>query len=584
MKYLIPAVLALLTAFAGCAKKAPLVPARPWAGVANDSLCYFTVSTDPDGSRICYVFDWGDGTTTTTVFVPSGDTGMCAHEFAGTAVRYVRAKARNEKGVESDWSPSLTFHPSQPPQLVDSIVGLRRWAVDRWYHASVRVTDPEADSVAVRFVWGDLPASGWSGYVPSGAVVTDSCKWSMTGPHTVRVVLRDQGCAVGRPAEVKTVSVSTMAVIWHNYDEYLYYDATPTLGSIDGEPVLYCMPYDGVECYTLDGRRRWQVPMSEECGYAVSVSSDGSRLYLDDYSEGLVCLDARTGQRRWSLPCGTAWGTPALGPDGAIYVTTADAGCELCRVGDQGDSGVVVWRLPLGPEMVGGAVVGRNGVVYAVGSRAGSCRPVLFAADSAGNVLWKDSTHIVIGGSPVIDGRDRVLVTDEDGWVWCYNPDGTLAWSTSLSYPCGGATAVGRDDEAIVTDYDGRISGYDSTGHQQWTAIPDWFGGTNTPCVCADSTIIAFDPEGGYVYGIGLGGENLWEFSIWDSIDDYEKHPARRDEGDECPSAVVGPNGDLYLASGDGLLRLACPGLRMAETAWPMYNHDAARSGWAGRR
>jgi hypothetical protein len=64
---------------------------------------------------------------------------------------------------------------------------------------------------------------------------------------------------------------------------------------------------------------------------------------------------------------------------------------------------------------------------------------------------------------------------------------------------------------------------------------------------------------------------------------DYGKHPARRDEGDGCPSPVIGPNGDLYLASGDGMLCLAGAGLRMAATAWPTFNHDAARSGWAGR-
>jgi hypothetical protein len=584
MKYLISVVLVLISSLAlvGCAKKNPLVPSTPWADIANDSLCFFTVSTDPEGLKVCYVFDWGDGNTTTTGFAPSGDTGWCSHEFAGTAVHYIKVKARNEKGAESGWSPSLTFHPSQPPQLVDTIVGLRRWAVDRWYHASVRATDPDADSVAVRFVWGDLPAAGWSAFVPSGSVVTDSCKWAAIGPHTVRVVLRDKGCAVCRPGEVKTVSVSTMAIIWSNYDEDHYYDATPTLGTIDGEPVLYCPADDGIDCYTMEGRLRWSAPIFEEEDYAASLNADGSRLYLTDYAAGLVCLDTRTGQTKWSLLQSAPSGTPALGPDGAIYVTAFDGDGELDRVRDCGDSAVVEWRLPLGPSMVDGAVVGRNGVAYALGYDSHTGHYVLFAADPAGTVLWKDSARIESGGSPVIDGRDRILVTDEYGYLYCFNPDGTLAWSESVSDPCAGATAVGRDDEVVVTDYAGRIIGYDSTGRQQWSSTPAYFGATNTPCVAQDSTIIAYDPDGGCVYGIGIDGQTLWEFSIWDSID-YEKQPARRAEGDYCPSAVIGPNGDLYLASGDGLLRLACAGLRMAATAWPTYNHDAARSGWAGR-
>ena len=155
----------LVVALVGCARK-PLTPVTPWADLADDSLSFFTTSTDPGGLKVCYVFDWGDGSTTTTDYLMSGDTGYCSHEFADTRVHYVRVMSRNEKGAHSGWSPSLRFRLSQPPQLADTICGLRCGAVDRWYHASVRVTDPDGDSVAVRFVWGDLPAGSWSTFVP----------------------------------------------------------------------------------------------------------------------------------------------------------------------------------------------------------------------------------------------------------------------------------------------------------------------------------------------------------------------------------------------------------------------------------
>jgi len=71
------------------------------ADVANDSLSFFTVSADPGDLKVCYVFDWGDGDTTTTGFAKSGETTWCAHEFTGAVVRYIKVKARNEKGVES---------------------------------------------------------------------------------------------------------------------------------------------------------------------------------------------------------------------------------------------------------------------------------------------------------------------------------------------------------------------------------------------------------------------------------------------------------------------------------------------------
>ena len=186
MKYLVPVVLVLFcaSAFVGCARK-PMTPARPWADVPNDSLVFFTTSTEPGGLKVCYIFDWGDGSTTTTEYFASGDTGYCSHEFADTRVRYVRARARNENGVASGWSPSLRFRLTEPPQLADTVFGLTRWVADRWYHASVRVTDPGADSVAVRFNWDDSTLGSWSALIPSGGVATDSCRWATTGPRTV---------------------------------------------------------------------------------------------------------------------------------------------------------------------------------------------------------------------------------------------------------------------------------------------------------------------------------------------------------------------------------------------------------------
>jgi outer membrane protein assembly factor BamB len=570
----------LVVALAACARK-PLTPVTPWADVANDSLSFFTVSTDPGGLKVCYVFDWGNGSTSATGYLLSGDTGWCSHEFADTAAHSIRVKTRNEKGAESDWSPPLTFHPSQPPQLADSIVGRRHWAADRWYHASVRVTDPDGDSVAVRFVWGDLPAAGWSAYVPSDSVATDSCRWTPTGPHTVHVVLRDGGCMVSRPSVVETVSVSAMAVLWRIKKSYV---ATPTLGSIDGEPVLFCENDDDfMDCYDLDGRLRWSVPMPRGTGYAASASQDGSRLYVTTRDSGLVCLDSRTGQRRWCLSLNRARGTPALGPDGAVYVVAGQVEIGLSRVRDLDGSSVVEWSVPFGDssDAKDGPVVGRNGVVYATGYSYTSRHSILVAVDPAGAVLWKDTTHNCLCGAPALDSKDRILIANEDHDLYCLEPDGALAWSVSTTndlWP--GCIAVGRDDEVIVADQEGKVMCFDSAGRQQWASSFETDDGWNTPCIAQDSTTIVYNP--GELRGIGSYGQTLWEFSIWDSLRG-RKYSSGPEEGDDWPSPVIGPNGDLYVASEDGLFRLAHGGLRLASTAWPTYNHDNAHSGWAGR-
>ena len=576
-------VLMLASVLVGCARK-PLTPVAPWADVADDSLVFLTVSADPGDLKVCYDFDWDDGSTTTTDYFQSGDTCSCPHEFADTRVHYIKVRASNERGVASGWSPSLRFRLSEPPRLADTIFGLSRWVRDRWYHVSVQVIDPDADSVAVKFVWDESLATGWSAFVPSGGTARDSWKWSTTGPHAVRVVLKDKGCTISRPGAVKAVSVSRMAIVWENYDEELYYSATPTLGSLNGEPVLYGVSYDeALDCFALDGRRLWSTPLGcEPTGYAPSLTPDGERLYLACCDSGLFCLNASTGRKTWSLAfSGAAYCTPAIGPDNAIYVVASECAGELYRVRDCGDSGVIEWSISLGDYsgVDNGAVVGRNGNIYVAGYDCLSECSFLVAVDSSGTVLWKDSARIQSGGTPLVDGRDRIVVAD---WncVYCFNPDGSLAWSAPTDELSVNSAAIGHDDEVIVTDYDGDIICLDANGGQRWSAAIRTYG-DNTPCV-TDGAIVVYDADG-CVYGLGEDGNLLWDFSIFDSLD-LDRRGPRRLDGEGCTSPVIGPNGDLYLADECcGMMCIAHGGLKLANTPWPTYNHDNAHPRWAGR-
>ncbi len=585
MRCLVRAVFVLLiaSAFLGCGRK-PLTPVAPWTDVVDDSLFFLATTTDPNGLQLEYLFDWGDGLAFTTRRYHSGETAYIRHTFTDPAWHEIKVQARNENGKSSAWSPPLRFRKSRPPVIVDdSISGLVRWAVNRWYRASARVTDPDGDSVRVKFIWDGDEGGTWTELAPSGSTLTDSCLWTATGPHTLKVVAMDKGNMVARSKSTKTVNVSGMAVVWDTYEEELYCEGSPTLGSIDGEPVLYCVGVDCF-CYTLDGRLRWSTPMDGGM-YAASLSADGTRLYLNDYFSGLVCLDSRTGQRMWSFDsCGGNY-TPAVGPDGAIYAVAGPTWiCELSRIRDCGNSASVKWTLPLGDcgPIDNGMIVGRAGTVYAVGYDALAECSFLVAVDSAGNVQWKDSARIKVGGTPVIDSRDRIIVADQSGGLYCFNPDGDLAWSTSTPELWANCIAVGWDDDVIVIDRDDRVRCFDSEGRQRWVSTASVYAYSNTPCVVQDSSIIVVDPDG-YTYCIGSAGETRWEFSVRDSLWGDQRRVKRLD-GEGYSSPVIGPNGDLYLSTGDGLVCIAHGGLKMANTAWPTYNHDNAHSGWAGRQ
>lgn len=592
MRCLVQAVFVLLiaSAFLGCGRK-PLTPAAPWTDVVDDSLFFLATTTDPSGLGLEYLFDWGDGVAFTTRRYQSGETAYIRHTFTDAAWHEIKVQARNENGKSSAWSPPLRFRKSHPPVIVDdSISGLVRWAVNRWYRASVRVTDPDGDSVRVKFIWDGDEGGTWTELAPSGSTFTDSGLWTATGPHTLKVVAKDKGNMVARSKSAKTVNVSGMGITWYNCSEERSYCGTPTLGSIDGEPVVYFIADEGLDCCRPDGSLRWTAAAAPVGFNSASLSSDGSRLYLCDYA-GLVCLDARTGQRKWILPLDTvpeaeADCTPTLGPDGAIYITiTGWYDYELARVKDCGDSAVLQWLVDLGDGDIpsAGAVVGRNGVVYVFGELRDYCYDRLFALDSTGTVLWIDSTTVQGGCVPVIDSRGRLLVSDEYGaCLLCFNPDGSLAWSvvTGELYP--GSTAVGPDDEVIVIDWNGAVVVIDSAGHQQWSTGLS-LESMNTPCVADNGCIVAFDPSYSVVYCMSSDGQTQWEFSIRDSLG-IERRRARSTTFCYDPSPVIGTNGDLYLTGYDGIFCLSGADLHLANAAWPTFNHDNARSGWAGRQ
>ena len=69
---------------------------------------YTTVSADPDGDEIYYMFDWGDGTTSGWLGpYKSGETVKVSHIWTKSGVYEIKVKAKDSKDAESEWSEPL---------------------------------------------------------------------------------------------------------------------------------------------------------------------------------------------------------------------------------------------------------------------------------------------------------------------------------------------------------------------------------------------------------------------------------------------------------------------------------------------
>ncbi|MBC7080925.1 MAG: PKD domain-containing protein [Thermoplasmatales archaeon] len=68
---------------------------------------YQTSTTDPDGDKIYYIFDWGDGAITQVGPFESGATATAIHTWERSGNYIVRVRAKDEHGAVSEWSDSL---------------------------------------------------------------------------------------------------------------------------------------------------------------------------------------------------------------------------------------------------------------------------------------------------------------------------------------------------------------------------------------------------------------------------------------------------------------------------------------------
>jgi len=116
----------LLVTITNEAPDTPRIPTGSASGYHGESYTYSTSASDPEGQKVKYEFDWGDGTSDWTGWVGSGKSASKEHTWSNPGTYCVKAKARDESGDDSDYSecyhvtmgnraPDVPYNPSPEP-------------------------------------------------------------------------------------------------------------------------------------------------------------------------------------------------------------------------------------------------------------------------------------------------------------------------------------------------------------------------------------------------------------------------------------------------------------------------------------
>lgn len=88
----------------------PETPDGPTYGEIGIEYTYTTSTTDPDNDLIKYCFDWGDNTITWTDRLVSGENASLNHTWQIPGDYDIKVKARDENGLDSEWSDPLSLY------------------------------------------------------------------------------------------------------------------------------------------------------------------------------------------------------------------------------------------------------------------------------------------------------------------------------------------------------------------------------------------------------------------------------------------------------------------------------------------
>ncbi|TLN01291.1 PKD domain-containing protein, partial [bacterium] len=193
----------------------PSTPSGPTTGYTAIQYTFTTSATDPDGNRIQYTFNWGDGQNTTTGFYDSGSTVSAKHTWSKSGTYNIKVRANDTDGASSGWSSLATINiENAPPNTPARPSGTTSCAPNSTHEYSVYASDPDGENVHCIFDWGD-GATTVTSTLSSGSLFKASHTWDRLGTFSVKVKVIDSAgkeSPWSQPTTVEVKLTSSMTI------------------------------------------------------------------------------------------------------------------------------------------------------------------------------------------------------------------------------------------------------------------------------------------------------------------------------------------------------------------------------------
>jgi len=264
------------------------------------------------------------------------------------------------------------------------------------------------------------------------------------------------------------------------------------------------------------------------------------QLYVHAADGGLYALSS-DGDLLWKHQATSASDShPVVAPDGTIYM---EVDRELLAFSPTGE---ILWRFDVETDFSPGPSLGLDGTIYAVTGNG------VVALSPNGVLKWRSS----LGGSvapPVVSPTGEIIVAGGFSSIYAFDPaDGSLAWSSfAAGGPNYGAPAV--DDEGnVYFAQDWNLWRINRGGEIAWERTFEDMGRLGSTY-----SSIAIDGAGNLFLGMGTG--KGWAIDIEKQVLVYDRNGTLRGsfplpDITATSSPAIGPDGTLYVGCLDGKL------------------------------
>jgi outer membrane protein assembly factor BamB len=239
------------------------------------------------------------------------------------------------------------------------------------------------------------------------------------------------------------------------------------------EQEYYEDPISGIYAFTPNGKLKWRFTSKSDMPGSIAVGDDGIIYAFIGESEtkmkwvGYLKAITAGGKEKWKYPIIFSESSPAIAPDGSIYMGAGHENKGFLALNPDGTEN---WFFPTKDDISSIPAIGSDGTIY-----VGVWDGIFYAFSPDGEVKWSfktpKKTDEEITTSAAIGAEGAIYFGTGSGYFYALNSDGTLKWKYNTKSAFSSSAAIGADGTIYVGAWDKNLYAFtgpekekDSTG------------------------------------------------------------------------------------------------------------------------